>query len=62
LCSPLRKWRNRRLAHSDYPTIVGEAQASLPKIALADDRRSIGGSSDAHEPGAEAFFGLGVPL
>lgn len=31
-CAPLREWRNRRLAHSDYPTVTGEVQASLPEI------------------------------
>jgi hypothetical protein len=32
LCSPLRKWRHRRVAHSDYPTLAGKAQASLQRI------------------------------
>ncbi len=30
-CSPLREWRNRRLAHSDFPTALG--QSRLPEVA-----------------------------
>jgi len=32
-CSPLREWRNRRLAHSDFPTALGQSQFPLPKVA-----------------------------
>jgi hypothetical protein len=31
VCSPLREWRNRRLAHSDFPTAVGQHPDPLPE-------------------------------
>jgi hypothetical protein len=36
VCSPLRKLRNRRLAHSDYPTSLSKAADSLPDVAWHD--------------------------
>ncbi|MFY9825725.1 MAG: hypothetical protein WAM82_30405 [Thermoanaerobaculia bacterium] len=32
-CSPFREWRNRRLAHTDFPTALGQSQTPLPGVA-----------------------------
>jgi len=32
VCAPLREWRNRRLAHSDFPTAVGQHPDPLPEL------------------------------